>query len=183
VTGRAQPAGPDARDAARGDAALVRRFAAAAYEGLLLAAIVLFVGFLAAPLVSPGLGAARGLAIPSMPARVFSAALALAATGLYCCWSWTGGRRTLPMKTWRLTLERTDGRPIAGRTALVRFGAIWIGPLAAILGVAALGHTPAGTYAPWLAAINFLWAFVDRDRRFLHDRIAGTRVATESVAR
>jgi len=30
----------------------------------------------------------------------------------------------------------------------------------------------------WLVLlfINFLWALVDRDRQFLHDRIAGTRV-------
>jgi hypothetical protein len=25
-------------------------------------------------------------------------------------------------------------------------------------------------------AFNFLWAFVDRDRQFLHDRIAATRI-------
>ena len=35
---------------------------------------------------------------------------------LYFCWSWTGGRRTLPMKTWRLRLTRRDGAPsTAGR--------------------------------------------------------------------
>ena len=35
-----------------------------------------------------------------------------------------------------------------------------------------------GTHAVWLLAVNYLWAFVDADRRFLHDRIAGTRSST-----
>jgi uncharacterized RDD family membrane protein YckC len=36
-----------------------------------------------------------------------------------------------------------------------------------------LGH---GRWAMALAAINYACAFVDRDRQYLHDRIAGTRL-------
>ena len=33
--------------------------------------------------------------------------------------------------------------------------------------------------AAWLLVVNFLWAFVDPERQFLHDRIAGTRIVTD----
>ncbi len=31
--------------------------------------------------------------------------------------------------------------------------------------------------------VGFLWAFVDRDRQFLHDRLAGTRIVMSDDAR
>ena len=39
----------------------------------------------------------------------------------------------------------------------------------------AIGRSGAAWWILGLFA-NFLWAFVDRDRQFLHDRLAGTRV-------
>jgi hypothetical protein len=36
-----------------------------------------------------------------------------------------------------------------------------------------LGH---GRWALAALALNYAWAFVDMDRQFLHDRIAGTRL-------
>ncbi len=132
MTPAAQPVPPAAPGARRASASLARRCAAAAYEGLLLAAIVLLVGFLTMPLVSPVTRSAHALEVPPLPARALSACLVFGAAGLYFVWSWTGGRRTLPMKTWRLALERTDGRPVDARTAVTRYIAAWIGPLASL---------------------------------------------------
>jgi uncharacterized RDD family membrane protein YckC len=60
------------------------------------------------------------------------------------------------MKTWRLRLQQCDGAPLDVRTALLRYFAAMAGAI--------------------LMGAGFLWAFFDRDRQFLHDRIARTRI-------
>jgi uncharacterized RDD family membrane protein YckC len=152
----------------------VRRYAALSYEGLLLAAVVLVIGFLTLPAVPAG--SARGLVLPPLPARVLSACLVFGVAGLYFTWSWTGGRRTLPMKTWHLALVRADGRAVDARTAVIRYLGAWIGPVASLAAHAALQPANLGAQAAWLVAIGYLWPIVDPDRQFLHDRIAGTRI-------
>ncbi|MET0682381.1 MAG: RDD family protein [Casimicrobiaceae bacterium] len=156
-------------------APLLRRYAALGYEGLLLAAVVLVVGFLTLPATRAG-SPGGVLALPPLSGRVLSACLVFGAAGLYFTWSWTAGRRTLPMKTWRLMLIRADGRNVDGRTAVIRYFGAWIGPVAALAAHAALQPSSLGAHAAWLAALGYLWPIVDPDRQFLHDRIAGTRI-------
>jgi uncharacterized RDD family membrane protein YckC len=158
------------------DAPLVRRLAALAYEVLLYAALTLVVGFLTIPLLPPAAPGAIGLRIPDLPARVLSFALVFGAGGAYYVGCWTGGRQTLPMKTWQLRLVRENGAAVDRRTALVRYLAAWIGPGLALLAFVWLRSSGLGFHAIWLFALNFAWAFVDPGRRFLHDRIAGTRI-------
>jgi len=164
-----------------GNAPLWRRYAALGYEGLLLAAIVLLVGFLTLPAVGPAGGERPVLAVPPLAARVLSACFVFAAAGLYCTWSWTGGRRTLPMKTWRLALVRAGGGAVDAKTAVARYVAAWIGPAASLVAYAVLQPANLGAHAAWLVPIGYLWPLVDRDRQFLHDRIAGTRIVTASA--
>ena len=44
--------------------------------------------------------------------------------------------------------------------------------IAGYLALAPMGH---GRWALALVAVNYAWAFVDRDRQYLQDRIARTR--------
>jgi uncharacterized RDD family membrane protein YckC len=162
------------------NASLWRRYAALGYEGLLLAAIVLLVGFLTLPAVRPASGERPVLAVPPLSARVLSACFVFAAAGLYCTWSWTGGRRTLPMKTWRLAIVRADGGAVDAKTAVGRYVAAWIGPGASLLAYAVLQPAHLGAQAAWLVPLGYLWPLVDPDRQFLHDRIAGTRIVMAS---
>jgi uncharacterized RDD family membrane protein YckC len=120
------------------DAPLARRFAALAYEATLYSALVLLAGVLTIPLSSSAPSGAGGVRIPDLPARVLSFTLVFAAGALYYGWFWTGGRRTLPMKTWRLRITRSDGAPPEVRTALVRYVAAWIGPSLALFAYVAL---------------------------------------------
>ncbi|OYY75972.1 MAG: hypothetical protein B7Y33_06080 [Hydrogenophilales bacterium 16-62-9] len=60
------------------------------------------------------------------------------------------------MKTWRIRLLQENGDALVFRQAALRFA------------VASLGLM--------LAGIGFWWAFFDRDKQFLHDRLAGTRL-------
>jgi len=152
----------------------VRRYAALSYEGLLLTAVLLLAGFLTLPATRSATGG--GLTLPPLPARVFSFCLVFGLAGLYFIWFWTGGRRTLPMKTWRMALVRADGRPVDAKTAVLRYLAAWIGPLAALVAYALLHPRNLGIHAAWCLALGYLWPIVDPQRQFLHDRIAGTRL-------
>ena len=80
----------------------------------------------------------------------------VALLGAYFSWQWKRGGRTLAMRTWGLQLVTRAGTPLTWAHALQRY-------LYALAGTLALGA-------------GFLWALVDRDRLFLHDRLAGTRV-------
>lgn len=72
----------------------------------------------------------------------------------YFLWCWLRGGQTLAMRAWRIRL--VDVTP---RKALVRFAA-----------------------AALLLPISILWALFDRDRQFLHDRLAGTRLIDARAA-
>jgi uncharacterized RDD family membrane protein YckC len=163
------------------NAPLARSLAAVVYESMLAAALALVTGFLTLPLVSPSAQAARALEVPGTPARVLSACVVFGIAGLYCVWMWTGGRRTLSMKTWRLWLVRGDGAAVDSRTAVIRYLALWIGPALALVAYEALKASAFGRHAAWLVLFNYAWALVDPDRRFLHDRIARTRIVGESA--
>jgi uncharacterized RDD family membrane protein YckC len=80
----------------------------------------------------------------------------LSVVGLYFGYSWVRTGQTLAMKTWRMRVQRIDGRLVSPRQAALRF-------VLACWGLALLGA-------------GFFWALADRDRQFLHDRLAGTRV-------
>lgn len=75
--------------------------------------------------------------------------------GIYFVVCWRRGR-TLPMQTWKLRLTGADGKlPGIGQSVL-RYVLAW--PSLMFFG------------------IGILWALFDRDRQFLHDRLAGTRI-------
>jgi len=124
-----------------------RRLACMLYESLLL------IGVLAVMIVPLFLLAATAnVLVPRAAMRVYLV-LGLA---LYFIWHWHGGRQTLAMRTWKLMIAAPQGdAPPLWRLAL-RYVLAW--PSLTLFGV------------------GILWALVDRDRQFLHDRLAGTRV-------
>jgi uncharacterized RDD family membrane protein YckC len=72
----------------------------------------------------------------------------------YFLWCWLRGGQTLAMKAWRIRLVNvTPGK------ALLRF-----------------------VLATALLPVSVVWALFDRDRQFLHDRLAGTRLVLVSAA-
>ena len=135
--------------------AVARRLASALYEVLILAALLLIATF---PFLAVFGDATQGWRRAALQLWV------VAVCGAYFVWFWTRGGQTLPMKTWNLKVVREDGAPLGAARALHRY-------FLAVLGTVAFGLT-------------FAWAFVDRDRQFLHDRLAGTaiRFAREPAA-
>jgi uncharacterized RDD family membrane protein YckC len=128
-------------------ASLARRALALSYEALLLAALLL------------------GAALPfvmmthtadAIAARPLFQVYLIAVAAAYFVWQWRRGGQTLPMRTWRLRVVTRAGTPLGLNHALSRF-------VFALAGCA-------------LAGAGFLWALVDREGLFLHDRLAGTKI-------
>jgi len=160
-------------------ASLTRRLGALGYEVLLLVAMAFVAGFLFLPFLSRD-ASHQTLTVPSHVARALMFGALAAGAGLYYTWCWSGGRRTLPQKTWQLRLVDRRGAAPARARALIRYAAFWIGPALALIGYAALHAAGYGRNALAFGALNYCWAIVDPDRQFLHDRIAGTFVVQDS---
>jgi uncharacterized RDD family membrane protein YckC len=160
-------------------APLSRRIGALFYEALLFVAMAFVAGFVFLPFVSPQRGATT-LSVPAPAARVAMFVVLVAGFGAYYGWSWSNGRRTLPQKTWRLRLVDANGRPLRPRRALVRYAAAWIGPALALVAYALLAPGPHARAMLALAFVGYAFALVDRDRQFLHDRIAATYVVVDA---
>ena len=125
-----------------------RRLASMVYETLLLVAVLFVAAFLF-------IAIARDATSPSV--RPFFQLYLVGVVAAYFLWYWLHGGQTLPMKTWRLRLVNANGGPILLKQACLRF-------LIAAIGIA-LG-------------LGIVWAFFDRDRQFLHDRLSGTRIVS-----
>ena len=62
----------------------------------------------------------------------------------------------MAMQTWKIRVVTVDGNTLDKRKAITRY-------LIAVIGIMLFG-------------IGILWALIDRDHQFLHDRLAGTRI-------
>jgi len=126
-----------------------RRLASMAYEALLLLG-VLSVTFML-PHLTIGIVYHAAAPGPVLLAHVF------AVVGVYFIWFWRRNGQTLAMQTWRIKLiSAQEQRTLSMAQALLRYALAWVSLLFYGAGV--------------------LWALFDRDRQFLHDRLAGTRL-------
>lgn len=130
-------------------AGLRRRLASMLYESMLL------LGVLALTFLVPYL--LLGVVFEVAPPGWLAWLHIFAVLGGYFVWYWRRHGQTLAMQTWRLKLvDASDGRyPSTGRCWL-RYTLCWPSVL--------------------LFGVGLLWALVDRDRQFLHDRLSGTCV-------
>jgi uncharacterized RDD family membrane protein YckC len=128
-------------------ASLGRRLFSLLYETLLVAALLMAGALPFVIVTQPG---------EQIAWRPLFQLYLLALLGLYLGWQWLHGGQTLPMRTWRLKLVTRDGGPITCAHVLKRL-------LFAFAGTLAFGA-------------GYVWALIDADRQFLHDRLAGTRI-------
>lgn len=126
---------------------LLRRLAAAVYDGLLVVALMMLITFLMVALRNGE---------PIAPGDPILQVLLLVTCASFFVGFWANGGQTLGMHAWRLRVEMLDGSPVSARTALLRF-------------VTSLGSLAC-------AGLGFLWQLVDREALTWHDRVAGTRV-------
>jgi uncharacterized RDD family membrane protein YckC len=126
-----------------------RRIASLLYESLLLLG-VLSITFLVPHLL---LGLIWGVGAPGAIAWLH----VFLVLGVYFIWSWLHGGQTLAMQTWRIRIENARSTaPLSRKQAMLRYALSWI--------------------SVTFFGCGLLWALFDRERQFLHDRLAGTRL-------
>jgi uncharacterized RDD family membrane protein YckC len=125
-----------------------KRLAAMAYETLLI------LGVLSVTFMIPHLALGIGMEIV-LPGYVLLAHV-FVVLAAYFLWYWTHGGQTLAMQTWKLQISTPSGAMPSPTLLTIRYCLAW--PCIAIYGV------------------GLVWALIDRDRQFLHDRLAGTRI-------
>lgn len=124
-----------------------RRLASMLYESLVIFSILL-IGFWLPQATLAGFG------IVSTPRQLWAHIFLLLLA--YFGWCWLNGGQTLAMKTWKLKIVDRSNKGLRPLQVLLRYLAAW--PSILFFG------------------IGIIWALADRDRQFLHDRIAGTKV-------
>ena len=128
-------------------AGLRRRLASMLYESMLL------LGVLALTFLVPYL--MLGIAAEFAPPGWLLWLHVFGVLGVYFVWYWRRGGQTLAMQTWRLKIVTgAEGRIASLGRCWLRYALAWPSVL--------------------LGGIGLAWALVDRDRQFLHDRLAGT---------
>ena len=128
---------------------LRRRLVCMLYEGLVVFSILL-IGFLLPQIVL------SGFHFEQSPRMLWLHVLLLLL--VYFAWCWLNGGQTLPMKTWKLRIVSVEGATLRPLQAVLRYLAAWPSIL--------------------LFGIGIFWALIDKDKQFLHDRIAGTRIVS-----
>lgn len=118
------------------------------YESLLLLG-VLSVAFMLPHLA---LGMAYEIVLPGPVLFIHL----FAVMGIYFVWYWRHGGQTLAMQTWRLKIVDVDGNPPRLKPLILRYVLSW--PSLLFYGA------------------GLVWACLDRDRQFLHERLSGTRI-------
>lgn len=77
--------------------------------------------------------------------------------GFYFVWCWIKSGQTPALKTWKLKLTRNDGSLLSPQLAWLRYAM-------ASLSLVCFG-------------LGFLWALVDTERKYLHDRLLKTKIS------
>jgi len=149
---------------------LLRRLTAMLYEAFLLTAVEMLVTFVY-------LVGTRNQHSP-----VYDSAqhcIQFLVTAAYFIHAWTDSGHTLAMKTWRIRVVSPGHARVPPRVAAKRFMLAWGWFLPALAACWLLGVNSWSGVAIALAIGIAAWAmtaFFDRDRQFLHDRLAGTRL-------
>jgi uncharacterized RDD family membrane protein YckC len=87
--------------------------------------------------------------------RLFLQLILWMVTGIYFIWCWCKTGQTLATKTWKIKLVNQHDVTLDSRQALTRYALANLSLLA--------------------CGAGFIWAFVDKDSLFLHDRLMKTR--------
>lgn len=137
-------------------APLWRRFAALLYDLFILAAISMAYGALVIALYVSITGDHGEAYTPMFDGPLFPLGWLALIVGFYCFF-WRRGGQTLGMRAWRLRLvDSTEGGNASLKQCALR--------------------ALTGGFALALAGIGYWWAWVDKNRDCLHDRVSQTRV-------
>jgi len=149
---------------------LKRRLISLVYEAFLVAAVSFFGMFMFVLIATP---------FHSDALLYYGrTATLLLVVGAYFIHAWTGSGFTLAMKTWRIKIVMLGHAKVPFKNALIRYLLAW-GWVLPALAASYARHLTRGQTAMMVGVGIAGWAmtaFFDKDRQFLHDRLAGTRL-------
>ena len=132
------------------NAGVLVRFAAMAYDGLLILGLWFLVGVI---FVAANNGEHANPHNPFLPSALFIV------TFWFYTHFWRRGGQTLGMRAWRLRLLNQNSGPLTLTQCLVRF----------LVSIASFG----------LFGLGYIWLLFDKDKLTWHDRYSETRVIRE----
>ncbi|MDG1025631.1 MAG: RDD family protein [Gammaproteobacteria bacterium] len=138
-------------------AGLMRRMAALLYDGFLVAAIWMVLGFVLQLFVGPETNQLVDGVVQTDPVldAILFALMILSSSGFYI-WFWSRSGQTLGMIAWRIKVETLDGSRINLKQGLIRFFAAWP--------------------AFFLFGLGYLSLYLDANGDAIHDKMSQTKV-------
>lgn len=112
------------------------------------------------------------------PFHALGVALFFLVAAAYFIHAWHGSGFTLAMKTWRIKLVKVGHARVPFTAALLRhvLAWCWLLPALYVSHTLKLSHGQTGIALLVGIAVWAMTAFLDKDRQFLHDKLAGTRL-------
>ena len=148
---------------------LKRRLVCMIYEALLVFGVIFFASFI----FDVATQSKHALTL-----RHVREAFLFVVIGAYFVFFWRRGGQTLAMQTWRIKLVDNNNQPIPLIKAIVRYCLAWCWCLPGLVVAHQLGLKNAQLLIP--VTLGFIaWAataLFDKDRQFLHDKLAKTRL-------
>lgn len=138
-------------------AGLLRRLAALLYDGFLIAAIWMLLGFILQLFVGPSTSSLVEGQVQTNPIldNILFVAMLISSSGFYL-WFWCKSGQTLGMLAWRLRVQDLNGDRLSPARALLRWLLAW--PAFFCLG------------------LGYVWLVADKNGDALHDRLSHSRV-------
>lgn len=138
-------------------AGLPRRLAALLYDGFLVGAIWMLVGYLVQLVVGPDTSQLIDGVVQTDPLldNILFVLMFASASSFYI-WFWTRGGQTLGMMAWHMKVVSLDGSSLKPMQSMLRFVAAW--PAFFIFG------------------LGYLWMYIDPQRDALHDKLTHSKV-------
>ncbi|MBT7763439.1 MAG: RDD family protein [Gammaproteobacteria bacterium] len=138
-------------------AGLPRRLAALLYDGFLVFAMWMFIGYAMLGIFGTDSNqVVEGVVQTDSVVSTLTFLLMVASSSGFYLWFWTRGGQTLGMISWRLKAVSFDDRPMSVRQGIIRFFSAWP--------------------AFWLAGIGYFWLYLDKNNDALHDKLSETKV-------
>ena len=138
-------------------AGLLRRLAALLYDGFLVAAIWMLLGYSLQFIVGSNSNQLVNGVVQTDPLidNILFLLMLASSSGFYI-WFWTRSGQTLGMIAWSIKLVANDGNLITVRQGIIRFLAAWP--------------------AFFMFGLGYLWLYIDPNGDTLHDKLSNSKV-------